>query len=587
MTAARLVGGEDVMKQTGKTAGRILAAAGLTAVLLALAVPSVHAAPQQGDPRKNLRIGMTQYPSTLHPLYDAMLAKSLVLGATLRPMTAYTPDWQPACILCTELPSYANGRAEKITLPNGKTGIRARYTLKDDLFWADGTPVTSDDVLLAYDVGRHPQAGVSNHTFYAEDIVGIDKLDTKNFAITFARQTCEFASIDDVTPLPAHLERDVFEKDPATYQNRSLYVTAPTTKGLWMGPYRVAGVESGTALQLARNDNWHGTPPAFDHLTFRVIENTSAMASSLLAGQIDYIAGELGLPLDQAIGFEKRLPAGQFSVTYKPGLTYEHIDLPTDKPPFNDIRLRQALMFAMNRDIISQKIYDGRQPVANANISPLDTVYNPDVKTYPYDPARAAALFDDAGWHMGRDGLRRNDKGEVLRLTLSTTAGNLSREVVQQVIQSDWRKAGVDVVIKNQPPRVLFGETLRKRLFDGGVMYAWMASPRNIPKTTLHSSMIPTADNGYAGQNSIAYNSTDADKTIDDLSVVCDAKANRALWNHLQDLYARDLPALPLFFRAEGYFIPSWLSGITPTGHMHPSTLRVEYWRITPDKEQQ
>lgn len=574
------------MTLTGTQTWRVLAAAGLTAMWLA-AAPVVQAAAPPPDHSAVLRIGMTQYPSTLHPLYDAMVAKSLVLGTALRPMTAYTADWQPSCMLCTELPSYANGRAKNIALPDGKTGIAARYTLQDNLMWADGTPVTSDDILLAYDVGRHPQAGVSNHTFYAQDIAGIEKIDDKNFVITFAKQACSFASIDDVTPLPAHLERAVFEQDPATYQNRSLYVTAPTTAGLWMGPYRLARIDSGSALTLSRNPHWQGTQPAFDQLSFRVIENTSAMASSLLAGQIDYIAGELGLPLDQALGFEKRLPQGRFTVTYKPGLTYEHIDLPTDKPPFNDIRLRQALMHAMNRDIINEKIFSGRQPVAHANISPLDTIYNADVTRYDYNPARAAALLDEAGWIRGEDGLRRNAKGDVLRLTLSTTAGNLSREVVQQVIQSDWRKAGIDVVIKNQPPRVLFGETLRKRLFDGGVIYAWMASPRNIPKTTMHSSMIPTADNGYAGQNHVAYDNREADRVIDDLSVVCGERENRALWNTLQDIYARDLPALPLFFRAEGFFIPAWLDGVTPTGHMHPSTLWIENWRIATDKEQQ
>lgn len=570
------------MKQTGTQTWRVLAAAGLTALWLASTPVAQAATPSNHS--DVLRIGMTQYPSTLHPLYDAMVAKSLVLGTALRPMTAYNADWQPTCMLCTELPSYANGRAKKVTLPDGKTGIAARYTLKD-IRWGDGTPVSVDDIILAYNVGRHPQAGVSNHTFYAQDIAGIKKIDDKNFEITFTKEACSFASIDDVTPLPAHLERKVFEQDPATYQNRSLYVTAPATEGLWMGPYRINRVDSGSALTLVRNQHWQGTPPVFNQLVFRVIENTSAMASSLLAGQIDYIAGELGLPLDQALGFEKRLPAGAFTVTYKPGLTYEHIDLPTDQPPFNDLRLRQALMHAMNRDIINEKIFSGRQPIAHANISPLDTIYHAGVATYPYDPARAAALLDEAGWMLGKDGLRRNAKGEVLRLTLSTTAGNLSREVVQQVIQSDWRKAGIDVVIKNQPPRVLFGETLRKRLFDGGVIYAWMASPRNIPKTTMHSSMIPTADNGYAGQNYVAYNNAEVDRTIDDLSVVCGERENRTLWNSLQDFYARDLPALPLFFRAEGFFIPTWLHGVTPTGHMHPSTLWIENWSVTTNKE--
>lgn len=538
--------------------------------MLAAATPA-HA----GD----LRMGMTQYPSTLHPLFDAMVAKSIVTGATLRPVTAYDADWQAVCLLCTELPSYANGRAEKVKLPDGKTGIRARYTLKDGLFWGDGTPLSTKDILFAYDVGRHPQAGVSNSSFYAEDIAGIEAIDDRNFVITFAKEACEFASIADFYPLPAHLERDVFAKDPASYQSRTLYVTSPATAGLWMGPYKVAAVDSSARLQLDRNSYWQGAAPAFDHVEFRTIENTGAMASNLLSGQIDYIAGELGLPLDQAIGFEKRLPQGAYAVAYKQGLTYEHIDLPLDRPPFDDIRLRKALLLALDRDAINRHVFAGRQPPAASNINPLDTVFSDTTPQYPHDPARAAALLDAAGWTLGRDGLRRNDKGVVLRVTLSTTAGNTGRELIQQIIQSDWRRAGIDTVIKNEPPRVLFGETLSKRRMQGGVIYAWMSSPRNIPKTTLHSTMIPSEKNNFAGQNYPGYADAAMDEIIDDMQVVCDDKKNMALWARLQEKYAAELPALPLYYRAEAFFIPVWLQGVTPTGHMHPSTLWIENWR--------
>lgn len=551
-------------------------------LLAALTALCLSAAPAGAAPaREVLRIGMTQYPSTLHPLFDSMLAKSIVLGATLRPMTAYDPQWQPQCFLCTELPSYANGRAKKVKLKNGKTGIAARYTLKPDLFWDDGTPVTTKDVLFAYAVGRDPKSGVSNASLFAEDIDHIDALDDKTFVITFAKEACEFASIDDFYPLPAHLEKEIFDKDPATYQNRSLYATAPETKGLWLGPYRVAKTESGARIVLQRNPDWHGTPPAFARLEFRTIENTSAMASNLLSHQIDYITGELGLPLDQAIGFEKRLPAGAYRVIYKPGLTYEHIDLPLDVAPFDDLRVRQALLLAMNRAAMNDYIFGGRQAPALSNINPLDSVFTDDVTHYAYDPAKAATLLDEAGWRLSPDGWRRNDKGEALRITLATTAGNTGRELIEQIIQSDWKKIGVDTVIRNEPPRVLFAESLTKRTFRGGAMYAWMSSPRNIPKTTLHSTMIPTDKNNYSGQNYPGYNNRRMDKMIDDMQVVCKPADNLKLWHEMQKQYADQLPALPLYYRAEAYFIPTWLAGVTPTGHQFPSTLWVENWRDT------
>jgi peptide/nickel transport system substrate-binding protein len=149
-------------------------------------------------------------------------------------------------------------------------------------------------------------------------------------------------------------------------------------------------------------------------------------------------------------------------------------------------------------------------------------------------------------------------------------------------VQSDWKKIGIDAKIENQPPRVMFGDTLRQRKFTGGIMYAWMSAPRNIPKTTLHSTMIPTPSNSYAGQNVIGYNNPAMDKIIDDLEIVCEPAANQKLWDDLQTLYAEDLPALPLFYRVDSFFIPKWLQGVTPTGHRHPTTLWIENWSIAP-----
>jgi peptide/nickel transport system substrate-binding protein len=129
---------------------------------------------------------------------------------------------------------------------------------------------------------------------------------------------------------------------------------------------------------------------------------------------------------------------------------------------------------------------------------------------------------------------------------------------------------------------VLFGQTTRERKFKDTTMYAWMSAPQSIPRTTLHSSMIPNADNNYAGQNYPGYQNKKMDRILDDLETVCAPKANLALWQELQDLYASDLPALPLFFRSESHIIPTWLENIRPTGHQYPTTYWIEDWRVTP-----
>jgi len=216
--------------------------------------------------------------------------------------------------------------------------------------------------------------------------------------------------------------------------------------------------------------------------------------------------------------------------------------------------------------------------VAHGQTNPLDRVYFDGVPKYDYDPNAAAALLDEAGWKAGEDGIRRNEKGEPLQLEIMTTAGNKTRELVEQAMQSQWKQAGIDVRIRNEPARVFFGQTVRERRFTGMAMFAWISSPENIPRTTLHSDEIPTADNGWAGQNYTGFANKEMDKVIDDLEVVCEEEANRTLWNRMQTLYAEELPVIPLYFRANAFILPKWLKGVVPTGHQYPTSLWVETW---------
>ncbi|HLB80941.1 MAG TPA: peptide ABC transporter substrate-binding protein, partial [Dongiaceae bacterium] len=320
-------------------------------------------------------------------------------------------------------------------------------------------------------------------------------------------------------------------------------------------------------------------PPAFRRIVLRVVENTAALEANLLSGAIDYIAGELGLTIDQALAFEQRHGDG-FDVTYKPVLFYEHLDLNLDNPILADKRVRQALLLALDRAGLSAELFGGRQPVAHGAVSPLDWIYTEDVPRYPHDPARAAALLEAAGWSEGPDGVRRNAAGERLTLELMTTAGDRTRELVEQVLQSQWRQVGVEIRIRNEPARVFFGQTVSQRKFTGMALFAWLSAPENVPRTTLHSSMIPTPENSFAGQNYAGFRNAEMDELIDRIEIELDRAAREKLWHRLQRIYAEELPALPLYFRAQAFILPKWLDGVMPTGHQGPSTLWVERWRV-------
>lgn len=527
--------------------------------------------------KDELVIGITQFPYTFHPNIEAMSAKSYVLGMTQRPFTTYDAEWQLICMLCVELPTLENGLAVEEITPDGKPGVAVTYTIRPDASWGDGTPITTRDVLFTWEVGRHPMSGVIPKEFY-RSLYAVDVKDDKTFTLHFDKLTFEYSAINSFNLLPAHLERPVFEKDPGAYRQRTLYDADTTNPGLYFGPYRIAEAVSGSHVVLERNPTWWGEKPAFDRIVVRAIENTAAMEANLRSGAIDMVAGELGLSLDQALAFEVR-HGDRYTILYKPGLAYEHIDLNLDNPILADERVRKALLHAIDRGAIAEQLFAAKQPVALTNVNPLDWVYTDEVTKYPYDPAKAGALLDAAGWREMRRGIRHNAAGEPLTLDIMTTAGNRSRELVQQVLVSQWKQAGIDVRIRNEPARVFFGRTVSQRKFPALAMFAWISAPEGVPRTTLHSAHIPTAENNWAGQNYTGYASPQMDRLIEAIEVELDRDKRQDLWHELQRLYAEDLPVLPLFFRADSFILPTWLTGVVPTGHQYPTTLWVEQWR--------
>ena len=205
-------------------------------------------------------------------------------------------------------------------------------------------------------------------------------------------------------------------------------------------------------------------------------------------------------------------------------------------------------------------------------------MYSDAARHYPYDAAAARKLLDEAGFKEIKNGVRQNPKGDRLSLEITTTAGNRVRELVAQVIQSQLRQVGVEIRIKAEPPR-LFSEALNRRQFSGLAMYAWVQQPQGVPRTILHSKEIPSAENGWSGQNYPGYKNPDMDQALDDAERELDEKKRRGLFADIQRIHAEDLPVLPLFFRVDPFVIPKPLKGVVPTGHLNSSTLWVEQWR--------
>ena len=322
-----------------------------------------------------------------------------------------------------------------------------------------------------------------------------------------------------------------------------------------------------------------GPSAGFKRITLKLVENTAALLANLLSGDIDMPVGEnVDLTIDQALALEQQRP-NDFTYIFKPGLTYELIVLRLDNPALADVRVRRALLLALDRRALVEKLFQGRQPVADSWVSPLDPHYAKNTPHCDYDSAAARRLLADAGWQPGEDGIRRNARGERLSLEFSTTAGNRLRELEQQVLQSEWKAVDVETFIKNEPARTLFGQTMSKRFLRGMVMYSFTNGVGELPERMLSSAQIPSTANNFTGGNNSGFSNSAMDAAIVAAQRELDPAEAQAIWADMQKIYAEQLPALPLFFRTEPHIIPKWLRGYEPTGRDNYSSFRSELWR--------
>ena len=527
----------------------------------------------QAQPRDTLRVGMVQFPPDMHPNITTTSVKDFILGAVRRPMTHYDGAGRPICLLCTELPSLANGRARVVQRPDGTQGMEVRFTLKPDLFWADGQPVTARDVAFAFEVEK---------AFSVPPTVeSVEALDAREVKVTLKVVRYDFDR-SAPAPLAEHIEGPIFRaaRDPLDYGQRSAFNRRPEEPGLWLGPYRIAEFRPNESVTLVPNEHWRGQRPHFPRIVVRLVENTSALQANLLSGDVDLVApGQLGLTLDQHLALT-RSQAARFGVSFIPSVSYEHWAVNLDNPLLADRRVRQALQMAINREAIVTRLFEGRYQVADSFLPPGQFGRYEGMRGWPFDPARARALLAEAGFRPGPDGILLSAAGERFALDFTTTAGNRVRELVAQVVQTQLKAVGVELVIRNEPPRVMFGETLRRRGFRGVVQFQNDPLVDWVPYTYFHSSYIPRAENNWTGTNYSGFSNAAMDQALTDAWAALEEAPRRAAWRRILDIANEELPEINLYFITTAVLTPHWLTGVAPENRWGALyTLWVENWR--------
>lgn len=534
-----------------------------------------------------LTIGIAQEFESMNPIIQQMSASRYIGQMLGHPLVTLNENWKWVCLLCTEYPTIENGRA-KIIEEGGKKKVVVSWEIKANAKWGDGKPVTGHDVKLGWEIGSSPNVAVGEKQIYTNvEAIEVDAANPKKFTTKYGESKYDFAkNMAQFYLIPNHIERAVWEKsknEVEAYEKQTIFSTSPLTAGLYSGPYLLSNIKLGSHVTLTPNPHFYGKAPVIKKIVVKLIPDTATLEANLLSGTIDMIS-EMGLNFDQALMLEKRIKqdpvlSKKFDVVFKDGVIYEHIDLQLNNPILKDASVRRALLYAIDRDKLTQALFENRQKKALEYFHPSDPYFTEDVELYNHDPAKAESLLEEAGWKKGVDGYRYKS-GQKLGFTLMTTAQDKTRELVEVFLQSEWKKIGIEIAIKNEPARVYFGETVRKGKYPAMALFAWTNMPDNPPRSSLHSENIPTEKNGYSGQNSGGWVNAEADRLLEDVYLEFDINRRKDMMKKLMQLYMTDLPTLPLYMRAEIAVLPKVLKNVNITGHQFYSSYWSENWQV-------
>lgn len=408
------------------------------------------------------------------------------------------------------------------------------FQLRQDVRWHDGEPVTAHDVEFTFNLAKNPEAASLLGSAFLGDVESARVVDDYTIVFRFTRPHAQ--ALDDFwwAPAPRHLLQDIA---PAELRD------APFNRQpVGSGPFRFGTWRANEQLTIVRNPDFPdalGGPAAAERVVFRVIPEASTMLTELLTGRI-----HVNMPIlpDQVAQIRDHPEMDLFSY---PGRTVYYLGWNNARPPFDDARVRRGLAHAINRQEIVDALLYGEGQIASSTIPPWNRLYPDDVEPYPYDPDRAAALLDEAGWtDRDGDGFREDERGRRLSFTLLSSDDALRRAVVE-VVQSQMRRVGADVQLRVMEFQTMLQQH-RGRDFDA-VFTNWILDNFQVasaPMSLFHSSQAEIPQS--ANRSSVRDPRLDA--LIESGARATDEADQRAAWREFTHLVQQEQPVTFMFW---------------------------------------
>ncbi|MCL4370992.1 MAG: ABC transporter substrate-binding protein [Chloroflexi bacterium] len=421
------------------------------------------------------------------------------------------------------------------------------FTLRDDLKWSDGEPLTADDFAWTFQQANNPDNKFPYRENFA-DIVSYTAPDPHTIAVTVREPlVVALEMVDAVTPLPRH----IWEKLDWNDTEKNPEIMSPSVAS---GPYKLKEWKKDDHQTFVANDLYYKGRPNIDTLTVRIVPSQAVAYQMLKSGEVDY-AGFTPADYKEA----KTLPNVNVYEWWPAAASWSYIGFNMRRPALQDPNVRYALSYAVDRQAIVDNVTYGLSRPTYGPFVQSSWVYNPDVPKYDFNPAKARDLLAQAGYTPGRDGILTRD-GQPLSLKLLYGPNSSKvREQIATIVQQEFKDVGVDVSVQG--------------LEWGAFLNAIKTEPYDWDMTVLgwRSTIEPHwmyqiwSESTIPDVNSGAYVNKKVEQLFEQGAREFDVQKRKKIYQDIQTLITQDEPYIFLTADMSYLGVNKRVAGIEPT----------------------
>lgn len=370
------------------------------------------------------------------------------------------------------------------------------FTLRDGITFHDGSAVTAEDV--KYSIDRY--AGIQGEGSAFSNIKEVVVTDEKTVEVLLNEPSTEFVYELTCAIMPAANDANI------------------TSNPIGTGPFKYASYVPGDNLVVEKYDGyWKDGQPYLDEVTFKVVTDAKMAVTYLNAGTIDIYQY---LTADQAATVSTDYNILEGNVNYVQGMFLNNA-----KEPFNDVRVRQAIYYAVDRDLINEMIFAGKSHIIGTNMIPASkTYYNADTETtYTHDVEKAKQLLTEAGYPDG------------FSFTITVPNNYAPHESTANIIAESLAEVGITAKIELVEFNTWYSEAFVNRNYEATVV----AVDGRLAPSTFFDKNVSTADNNFTNYNNPEFDAVYV-KAVSEL----DQDKKVAYYKELQQILADDAASI-------------------------------------------